>query len=70
MKVNNTVFWLFVILFALGLTFIIEGITLNVVGVIGNDASYLFEGALLIFVGSMSLSTSLYSLFKPSKESK
>jgi len=63
-------FWLFVILFSLGITLIIEGIVLNIIAMTANDASYLLEGTILIFLGSASLSTSLYPFLSATKPSK
>ncbi len=47
-----------IILYAIGITLIIEGIFLNIAAIITNDAQFMFQGTGLIFIGAISLGTS------------
>jgi len=49
-----------VTLYAIGLMLIIEGIFLNIIAIKANDAQFLFQGAILIFFGGLSLSASRF----------
>ena len=73
----NEVTWLmdaskllgYVVLHALGLTLILEGIFLNVIGILFNDGLYVIEGAVLIFLGALGMSIGNL-LFKQLREAK
>jgi len=42
-----------IFLFALGVMLIVEGLFLNVLGVIINDGSFMVEGAFSVFIGAL-----------------
>ena len=62
MSVNYTKLLVQVIAYSLGLMLVIEGIFLNIVAIISNDATFMIQGAVLVFLGAIGLSISRYVL--------
>ncbi|MGQ4892238.1 MAG: hypothetical protein ACP6IP_07085 [Candidatus Njordarchaeia archaeon] len=56
---NASKFIGYILLYAIGITLIIEGIFLNIISLISNNGLYLINGAGLIFLGAI-----LYSAAK------